>query len=325
MRWWRYRLQTAFIWLVGFICFAVLAQAQQPTETTPTGDRSEAKAPVISIPDGTPVEMRFAHAVRGQMLNPVDVGVEGKEGEPIRLVAATNIWVEKKVVIAEGARAQATVSTVKRPLSTLVDTGLGLQLDWIEDVTGAHIPLRILQKGRSEPFMVQVVSTPGGALARPETLRGDLLGKNALDVTQIWRDRFYIPAGTRIVAYVHGTQALDAMKVEEAQASVTFSESPTDGDVVIYRTKSHSRERVRVHCDERFSRSIGEREFIRLNLSAGKHRCQIENQSPLELMVEAGREYFFHLRRSSRAWELRAVTAGEGEDSIENGDPAPRQ
>jgi hypothetical protein len=311
--------------LVGFDSFGLFSQPQQSAEAAQSVNTSGAMAPAISIPDGTPVEMRFAQAVRGKMLNPVDVGVEAKQGETVRLVAAGNVWVAKKVVIAEGAVAQATVTQVKRPLSTLVATGLGLQLDWIEDVTGTHIPLRILQKGGPEPFMVQVVSTPGGAVARPETLHGDILGRNALDVSQIWRDRYYIPAGTRLMAYVQGAQVLDPAKVEGAQSQVTYSEFSTTADVVIYRTKGHGRDRVRVRCDENFGRAIGEREYIRLDLPAGKHRCRIENHSPQELAVEPGQEYFFQLRRSGVGWELKSVTVGEGEDSIENADPAPKQ
>lgn len=307
----------------GLISFGLALSAPQ-TEASHS-ENGSAEASGISIPDGTPVEMRFAQAVKGKMLDPVDVGVEAKEGDTVRLVAAADIRVGKKIVISEGAIAQATVVQVKRPLSTLVATGLGLQLDWIEDVTGSHIPLRILQKGKPEPFMVQVVSTPGGVVARPETLRGDILGKNAVDVSQIWRDRYYIPAGTRIVAYVHGSQTLDSAKVEEAQSRVTFSEFATTVDVVIYRTKGHSRERPRVRCDETLPRSIGEREFIHLDLETGKHHCQIADQPLQEFSVEAGQEYFFHLQLSGSRWEMKPVSVGEGEDSIENADPAPKQ
>src|SRR5690348_19324 len=89
--------------VVGFDCFGLFAQAQQPSAAAQSVKGSEAMAPAISIPDGTPVEMRFAQAVRGKMLNPVDVGVEAKQGETVRLVAASNVRIAKKVVIAEGA------------------------------------------------------------------------------------------------------------------------------------------------------------------------------------------------------------------------------
>ena len=320
------RVGASFLFLLcpfGLISFGLALQTQQ-TEASHSENASPQVASGISIPDGSPVEMRFAQAVKGKMLDPVDVGMEVKAGDTVRLVAAADIRVGKKIVITEGAIAQATVVQVKRPMSTLVATGLGLQLDWIEDVTGSHIPLRILQKGKPEPFMVQVVSTPGGVVARPETLRGDILGRNAVDVSQIWRDRYYIPAGTRIVAYVQGSHTLDSAKVEDAQSRVTFSEFSTTVDVVIYRTKGHSRERPRVRCDESRARPIGEREFIHLDLPAGKHHCQIADQPLQEFSVDPGQEYFFHLQLAGSRWELKPVSVGEGEDSIENADPAPK-
>jgi hypothetical protein len=226
-------------------------------------------------------------------------------------VSVAELRIGRVVVIAEGAMAQATIVKIKKPLTTLVATGLGLQLDWIEDVTGAHVPLRISPQGERAPFMVQVLSTPSGTVARPETLRGDMIGRNAVDVSQIWRDKHYIPAGTRITAYVHGSPELDREKVDEAQDQISFSGFETTADVTIYRTKGHGRDRTRVWCDG-IGRAIGEREYIHLNLVPGKHSCQIETQKPDEIVVDRGQEYFFHLERSGSGWKMRHVTIGEG-------------
>jgi hypothetical protein len=220
--------------------------------------------------------------------------------------------------------AQATIVKIKKPMTTLVATGLGLQWDWIEGITGTHIPLRISPEGDPAPFMIQVLSTPSGTVARAETLRGDIIGRNAVDFTQIWRDRHYIPAGTRITAYVHGSSELDREKVEGAQDQVSFMEFETTADVTIYRTKGNGRDRPRVLCDG-MGRSIGEHEYIHLNLAPGKHSCRIESQAPEEIAVERGAEYYFHLQRSGSGWGLKRVTVGEGEDSIANADPAPKE
>jgi len=283
-----------------------------------------AEKAVVTIPDGTPVEMRFAQPVRGKVLNPVDVGSEAQQGDVVHLVSVADIRVGGLIVIAEGAVAQATVTKIKKPLTTLVATGLGLQLDWIEDVTGGHVALRISPQGESAPFMVQVLSTKSGIVARPETLQGDIIGRNALDISQVWRDRNYIPAGTRIVTYVHGASGLDREKVEDIQDQVSFHQFDTAADVTIYRTKGHGRDRPRVLCDGS-GRPIGEREYLHLNLSAGKHSCQVENQKPQVIALERAQEYFFHLQPAGSGWELKAVTIGEGEDSIEDADPAPKQ
>src|SRR5215470_4244189 len=164
---------------------AVLSVTMLGAQTQSVADSRQvplAGKAVVTIPDGTPVEMRFAQPVRGKVLNPVDAGAEAKPGDVVHLVSVADIRVGGLIVIAEGAIAQATVARVKKPLTTLVDTGLGLQLDWIEDVTGAHVALRISPQGESAPFMVQVLSTKSGIVARPETLQGDIIGRNALDI-----------------------------------------------------------------------------------------------------------------------------------------------
>jgi hypothetical protein len=314
--------KTGYVALVTLGLVSLLGAQNAPPPAAP-GQGSPSPEQAITIPDGTPVEMRFAQPVRGKMIDPVDVGTEAQPGNTVRLVAAADVRIGELVVIAEGAVAQATVTTVKRPLTTLVATGLGLQLDWVEDVTGTHVLLRVSPKGEPQPFMVQVLSTPGGVIARPETLRGDVAGKNAVDFSLLWRARLYVPAGTRITAYVYGSPALDRARVEEAQASFYQFQS-TVVDVTIYRTKGHGHERPRVLCDGNLGRQIGEREFMHLNMSAGKHSCQIENQTPKEITVEGGHEYYLHLQRSGSSWELKQVTVGEGEDSIEDADPAPK-
>ena len=308
------------------ICLVSMAQAQNPvsdpqqTAPIPTSDKQ-----AVIVPDGTPIEMRFAQAVRGKMMNPVDIGPEARPGDTVRLVSVADVRIGELVVIAEGAVAQATVTKVKRPLTTLVATGLGLQLDWIEDVTGARIPLRVSPRGEQLPFMVEVVSTSTGVVARPETLQSDIIGRNAVDVSQMWRDREYIPVGTRILAYVHGSPTVDREKVEAAQDRVSFSQFDTTADVTVYRTKGRGKDRPRFLCDGSLGRRIGEREYIHLNLAPGKHSCQIEDQKPQEIAVERGKEYFFHMQRSGPGWELKHVTIGEGEDGIDNEDPAPKQ
>ena len=308
------------------ICLMSGLQAQNPPVTdskaVPVAAVPDRK--VIVIPDGTAIEMRFAQPVRGKMLDPVDVGTESKAGDTVRLVSVSELRINGLVVIAEGAMAQATIVKIKKPMTTLVATGLGLQLDWIESITATHIPLRIFPGGDPAPFMIQVLSTPSGTVARPETLRGDIIGRNAVDFTQIWRDKHYIPAGTRITAYVHGSSELDREKVEGAQDQVSFTEFETTADVTIYRTKGHGRDRPRVLCDG-IGRSIGQHEYIHLNLVPGKHSCRIENQAPEEIVVERGAEYYFHLQHSGSGWGLKQVTVGEGEDSIETADPAQKE
>jgi hypothetical protein len=314
----------AWACLVAYLFLASFLPAQKVTDSAPAVPESGLNTRVVTIPDGTPVEMRFAQAVRGKMLNPVDVGTEAHPGDTVRLVAAADVRIGNLIVIPEGAFAQATVIKVKRPMTSLNITGLGLQLDWVEDVTGAHVPLRILPKGEPEPFMLKIISGSSGVVARPETLRSDLAGKDAVDFTEMWRTRSYIPAGTRLMVYVHGEAALDATKLQEAQDRVSFSQFETTANLMIYRTKGHGSDRARILCDGNIVGRIGERQYLHVDLTPGTHSCQVENQKPREITVQVGQEYFLHLQRSGSGWELKPVTEGEGEDSIENADLAPK-
>jgi hypothetical protein len=295
--------------------------AQAPRPEQPAGSPVSA-ASVVTVPDGTAVEMRFAQPVRGKMLDPVDVGAEAMPGDRVRLVSAADVRVGDLIVIAEGAIAQASVLRVKRPLSSLKGTGLVLQFDWIEDVTGAQLPMRILPAGDPQPFMLKVTSTSAGVVARPETLRSDLAGRDAVDVPEIWRSKSYIPIGTRVTAYVHGAHALDSTKVEEAQDRVSFTQFETTADATIYRTKGHGGDRVRILVDGKLAGQIGEKQYLHLDLAPGEHSFQIESQAAQVIKVQMGREYYFHLRPRAGSWELKTVTTGEGEDSIADADPA---
>src|SRR5215472_12615742 len=287
-----------------WVCLAVpfilasLLRAQEATGTAPAVAEPGPNPRVVTVPDGTPVEMRFAQAVRGKMLNPVDVGAEAQSGDQVRLVAASDVRIGNLIVIAEGALAQVTVVKVKRPMTSLNATGLGLQLDWVEDVTGAHLPLRILPKGKPEPFMLKIISGSAGVVARPETLRSDLAGKDAVAFNEIWRTRSYIPAGTRFMVYVHGEAVLDAIKVEQAQDRVSFSQFDTTADLTIYRTKGHGSDRPRILCDGNLVGRIGERQYLHMDLAPGTHTCQVENRRPREVTVQVGQAYFLHLQRS---------------------------
>ena len=61
-----------------WVCLAVqfflgsFLQAQETTASAQAVAESGPSARVVTIPDGTPVEMRFAQAVRGKMLDPVE-------------------------------------------------------------------------------------------------------------------------------------------------------------------------------------------------------------------------------------------------------------
>lgn len=266
-------------------------------------------------------ESRFAQPVRGKVgclwkTPPCASSVipQAKTGDTVRMVAAADVRVDRLVVFAKGAPAQATVTKVWHPFMAL--TGLALRLDWVEDVTLKHVPLTIEKGGKPKPFTVQVLSTTGGMIALRETLHRDLAGRDAVDASLIWRKKTWIPTGTRILSFVYGSATRNLAQVKEAQALLPISSDVAT--LTIYRTKGHDDSHPRVSCDGKEITQIGAQQFTIVELAPGKHGCQAEHQATLELTANAGEDYFVRLLSPAitGAWELKLMDAGEGEDTI---------
>jgi hypothetical protein len=325
----RARLRARLSRCMMVVLLASASRAQQTPETPQAESSSSAGSNTIEIPDATPIRLRFAQPVRGKVpclwkAPPCGSSVvpQAKTNDTVRLVAAVDVRVNQFVVVAKGAVGQATVTKVWHPFMAI--TGLALQLDWIEDVTGKHIPLRIEKTGKAQPFTVQVLSTNGGMMARPETLHGDLLGSDAVDASLIWHKKNWIPAGTRIQGFVHGDALRDLAEVQNAQALLPFSNE--FATLTIYRTKGDE-SRPRVVCDDKEIGQIGAQQFAVLELTPGKHTCHAEHQPAKEISVLGGEEYFLLLRSAgmSGGWEFKSVDIGEGEDTVSGLEPTRRQ
>lgn len=312
--------------IVVLLVSASLAQQTPPSapETAPAASTSSA-SDAIEIPDGTAIRLRFAQPVRGKVrclwkAPPCGSSVvpQAKANDVVHLVAAADVRVNEFVIVSKGAVGQATVTKVWHPFMAL--TGLALRLDWIEDVTGKHLPLRIEKTGKADPFTVQVVSTSGGMIARPETLRGDLAGSDAANASLIWGKKNWIPAGTRIQGFVHGAATRDLGEVKNAQALLPFSNEVAT--LTIYRAKGDDR-RPHVACDDKEIGQIGPQQFAVLELTPGKHTCQAEQTALTEIGVVGGDEYFLLLRPAATpgGWEFKTMDIGEGEDIVAGLEP----
>jgi hypothetical protein len=128
----------------------------------------------------------------------------------------------------------------------------------------------------------------------------------------------WAPSGTRIFAFVQGPVTLDYSEVKDAQALLPLP-SPA-AMLMIFRMKGHSKDRPVLTCDGGAVVPIGEKQYATLQVVPGKHTCRVGDRQPVELMADAGEEYFFHLQRGTMAdsWDLKPVTTSEGEDSIAN-------
>lgn len=289
-------------------------------------DPSSPKPEQFEIPDGTPIHFRLAQPVRGVTRTLIRYKVYSREGDIIRLVAADDVRVKGMVVVPKGAIGQATVTKVDIPnmapsgsyhtgsaVELLIPkTGdVSLQLDWVQDVTGEQVLIRALPKGESKPFTMSVVAEHGGMVVRPARLKRDLTG--------IFHLRAWAPTGTRLTAYVDGATGIDPDDVKQAQALLPVPDE--NGILTIYRTKGQGAEQINVFCDEKEVATLGEHQYVSLEVTPGKHSCRSgQKNKTTEFTAGPGEQYFLHLRHKATAgaWELEAVGVDEGEDGTAN-------
>jgi hypothetical protein len=139
-----------------------------------------------------------------------------------------------------------------------------------------------------------------------------------MDISNAWRKKTWIPAGTRIQGFVQGATTRDRAEVIDAQALLPNSNEIAT--LTVYRTKDQDDSRPRLICDDKEIDKIGARQYATLELTPGKHTCHSEHDSTLEIVAHAGEDYFLHLRPRSvfAGWELKPVDTAQGEDEIAN-------
>jgi len=287
-----------------------------------------APSPSFEIPDGTPIHMRLAQSVRGITRSLVKIKVYSREGDAVRMVASEDVRVNGLVVIPKGAEGQATVTSVPLPgLTTggnfqkgaaielfIPKTGtVSLELDWVRDITGEKVPLRAIPLGESKPFVVSVWADQGGMVVYPAKPKRDL---QSLIHGHL---RIWAPTGARLTAFVDGATGVDPEELKQSQQLLPI---PNENDILtIYRTKGQAAKEVRIFCDQKEVAKLGQWQYVALEVTPGKHRCQVDGQVPLEFEAKGGQEIFLHVRRKSAdVWELLPVDVGEGEDATARGE-----
>lgn len=310
----------------------IFPSSAQPSNAQPSKDAPIASPQAITIPDGTEVQLRLAQPVRGMTRSIRGTRVYSKPGDKVRLVAADDVRVNGLIVISKGAVGRATVIKADPPpinthsyndryaaLADLFVPKIGtvsLRLDWIEDVTGHAISLRAYPAGEAKPFTMVVLAENGGIVARPPKFTLDLNFKNLSHAKQ------WAPAGTRLLGFVHGAVNIDPAELKNAQALLPIP-NPT-AMLTVLRTKGHREMQPHVTCDDKEIAPVGEREYVTLEFSPGKHVCHTDGQPAVEFNAEAGEDYFLRVqyRIFASVWELKMLTAAEGEDSLSNLEPA---
>jgi len=165
---------------------------------------------------------------------------------------------------------------------------------------------------------MMVTAEHGGMVVRPAKLKSELMGAATLGILK-GRLRPWAPTGSRITAFVEGATGIDLNEVKAAQQLLPVPNG--NGILTIYRVKGDRAQQLKVLCDEKEIATLGEMQYVSLDITPGKHSCRIGEQKQFELTAEAGEQYFLQARRKSlrRGWELAAVGIDEGEDETANG------
>jgi hypothetical protein len=323
----------------GLLLIAVLlsgnaaAQSQSPSPSQTEAAKTDSASKTISIPDGTPIPLRFAQAMWGIFFSPFVSDPPRppfRIGDTVRLVTAADVMIGGQLVIRRGSPAQATLVNLKIPDRKSPDTGLELRLDWVKTINNEQLFLRPYSKHKKwKTISLNVYSDHGGFLVdqteislakglfQAMTLQPMVTGlKNAL------RQKLWVPAGTRITGFVQGNASLDASRLAEALAR--FPQPNSTGLLTIYRMKGQVDQKIKISCDENELGQLGARQYFVLELQPGKHFCNVDKNDPVEFNVSAGGELYFYLRSHalSGKWSLETVDSAVGEDGIAEGELA---
>jgi hypothetical protein len=321
----------------GLLLIAVLlsgnaaAQSQAPTPLQTEAGKPDSAPKTISIPDGTPVPLRFAQAMWGYPHSPFisdPPHPRFKKGDTVQLVAAADVMVGGQFVIRRGSPARASVVKLTIPDRKNPQTGIEVRLDWVKTINNEQLSLRPFSKHKKwTTIFLDVYSDHGGFLVdqtevslakglfQAMTLQPMVTGlKNAL------RQKLWVPAGTRITGFVQGNASLDASQLAEARAR--FPQPNSTGLLTIYRMKGQVDQKIKISCDENELVQLGARQYFVLELQPGKHFCNVDKNDPVEFNVSAGAELYFYLHSHalSGKWSLELVDSPVGEDGIAEGE-----
>lgn len=283
---------------------------------------TETPAATISIPDGTPVALRFAEPLVGiPQFSPTNSIQHAKRGDLVHLVVASDVWVDGVSVIRKGSLAQATVMKAGVPNWQYEDSGLELRFDWVKSVNGEEISLRQKKNAKkSGKFPVVMISSSSGNAHiitgfswEHRSLSEGLHQEMKVKLHHQWT---VVPAGTRVKAYIQGNALLDADTVGKALAELP--ESNPSAVVTIYREKGPKEQQVQVSCDEKDLYALQDRQYFVTEMGPGKHNCRVEKGEVSNFIVSAGEEIYLRVHHGtmSSKWEMSVVDTSAGEDAI---------
>lgn len=305
-------LAAVLLCLVSPILLGQTTSKPEPPSTQP------AEPGKLTVPNGTPVMLRFAEPVVGMPQSLLMKTVQhAKPGDRVRLVVATDVRVQNLIIVRKGSLAQATVIQASRP-DKYDESGLQLRFDWMKSVNDQGIPIRQKRNGKnSNKFTAHLFIKPGGlyiGFGLATRSWSDAMHRMMMQQTgQQWT---VIPVGTRIRAYVNGDVSLNSEEVTRALAALP-TQNPM-ATVTIFREKGPVNEQPHVVCDEKDLGTLSQWQYFLLEMEPGKHNCFSNYTEKFEFSVSAGDDFYAELHRTkmSGKWKLQGTDSATGEDAI---------
>ena len=119
----------------AFTPVAAIAQNEDENDLPPV----TIEQPSTLAPPGMVVPLLFAERVQSQ---------NAARGEVVELRAWSDVEADGKVVIAQDAKAQGRIVSIRKPRSFGRKAEIRVRLDWVEDVNGGQVPLENYRTGR---------------------------------------------------------------------------------------------------------------------------------------------------------------------------------
>jgi hypothetical protein len=301
------------------IAFASAASTQQASDPLPPV-RAALPQQYETIPDGTPLTLRFASVVLGAPRLFHRTG--SHKGENINLVAATEVRVNNRVVIEKGALAHATVAYSYWDTGQYASQHIGIRLDWVKSVTGTIIPIRGLPSGVPSDFDADIFSSDRGIEVRPADLKRDMKDVFTLHIfARALHQKMWIPVGARIAVYTDRARLLELSEVVAAQQR--FPARSPDTFVTIYRSKGDAEVVPWVLLSGKKLSHMSEHEYLTMTVPPGVYVMSADpGKKETTFTADAGQDCFVKLQGKGTSWEIKVVDVVQADDEMADAVPA---
>lgn len=283
-----------------FLCEACFAQA--PTPEVSTAPATSAN-PALQLIDGTPIRLRTNQDISS---------ADAKVGDRVLFRVVEDVKAGDLIVIHRGAEAWGLVSAVQLKGRKGHGGRLDVEVKSVHLLSGEDAALRADERVRGKNVSM------GREMLEMEGQSGILLAP-FLPLVMLEKGKdAYLPANTKVVAYVNGNIELERTKLESVQPAPVHRTGPATitifraGDMLVYSPS--------VYCGKIALARLSHDHYLRIQLPPGKYSFSSNDKQIVELQLEDGQEIYLQVQmvthRLTAQGHMERVGNEEGEDEI---------